>query len=258
MVLNTDKRVATRHVAEEMLMIHFKTDPEIMRSLLPEPFILTHPGEGLFCLVDGHFNDEAIASRSEFVYPNLNYMREVTLCVPCSFEGKMGNYMGAVWQDRDWCFIRGPVLGYPTELAEVHVTRFPGSMYGFYQPGIGKKVKGVLRQDGIELVSAWMELEGVTDTPPWEEYLTVFGRRKVEDLLNPEVPLVDDVLYEFHDDETQGTIWRGTPHLRLGGHMKDWPITLLGGYYTAVSFSTAGSISVMDMKKHGDGGDIEW
>lgn len=249
MVLKTDNRKATRHVCEEMLMIHFKTDPAIMQSFLPSPFELTHPGEGLFCLVDGHFNDEAIAARSPFVYPHVNYMRQVTLCVPCSFEGTLGNYMGCCWQDRDWCFIRGPVLGYPTELAEVHVTRFPGSMYPFYQPGIGKKVKGVMRQDGVELVSAWMEITGTTDTPPWEEYLSVFGRRQVEDLLNPSVPLIDDVLYEFHDDEQQGTLFTGTPHLKLGGAMQDWPIELLGGYFVGVSFSTAGSIIVRDLKK---------
>lgn len=242
-----NNRVASRHVAQEFMMIHFRTDPDILRKYLPEPFVLNHSGEALMWLADSHFNDEAIAARSPFVYPNLNYMREVVLVAPCKMEDMPGVYMTNVWQDRDWCYARGPVLGYNTELAEVHLTRFPGGMRTFYQPEPGKKVKGVLRLGGQELASAWMELEGEASGPPWPEFLKVFGRRKVEDLLDPEVPLINDVLLEYHDEETLGKFWRGTPHMRLGAFMKDWPVELIEGYFTSVAFSTAGSVILKDL-----------
>lgn len=247
--MGLSNRIVTRHVCESMSMILCRTDPAVLRKVLPDPFEANRPGEVLFCFVDAYFNDTTISARTDFVYPYFNSMHQVTLVVPCSYGGTPGTVMGRVWQDRDWSYVRGPVLGYPTELAEVHVTRFPGAMAKFYQPGIGKKVKGVLRQGGIELASAWLELEEECPGFPWPEYLTVFAHRQVEDLLDPHTPLVDQVLYEQHDQEEQGTIWRGTPHLKLGGDMALWPLELVDGFYTSVSFGTAGSVVLKDFDK---------
>lgn len=47
-------------------------------------------------------------------------MQEGLISIPCKFEGKPGNYLAKIWQDRDWGVERGPTLGYNTELTEVH------------------------------------------------------------------------------------------------------------------------------------------
>ena len=46
-------------------------------------------------------------------------MQEGLISIPCKFEGKPGNYLAKIWQNRDWGVQRGPTLGYNTELAEV-------------------------------------------------------------------------------------------------------------------------------------------
>ena len=94
------------------------------------------------------------------------------------------------------------MLGYNTELAEVHINRFPGRLRKLYAPHAGSKIKGVVRQNGDNLISAWIELTEKV-TYPQEEYLVCYGRRQVEDMLNPTgEKLIDDVLIEYHDSET--------------------------------------------------------
>ena len=71
-------------------------------------------------------------------------MQEGLISIPCKFEGKPGNYLAKIWQDRDWGVERGPTLGYNTELTEVHINRFPGRLRKLYAPHVGSKIKGVV------------------------------------------------------------------------------------------------------------------
>ena len=78
--------------------------------------------------------------------------------IPCKFEGKPGNYLAKIWQDRDWGVERGPTLGYTPNSTEVHINRFPGRLRKLYAPHVGSKIKGVVRQNGDDPISGWIEL----------------------------------------------------------------------------------------------------
>ena len=70
---------------------------------------------------------------------------------------------------------RGPTLGYNTELAEVHIDCFPGRLRKLYAPHVGSKIKGVVRQNGDDPISGWIEsTEKVVY--PQDEYMVCYGR----------------------------------------------------------------------------------
>lgn len=245
-----EKINAGRHVSETIIAINIKMDQKILADLLPEPFIPNRPGEAMVMMSDAYFNDDTAANLANgYVYPWYCTMQEGLFNIPCTFEGKPGNFEAVIWQNRDWSVQRGPMLGYKCELAEVHINKFPGTMRELYAPRIGSKVKGVVRQHGETIVSAWIDIKEEIPAFPWEEYLVVYGRRKVEDMINPNVPLIDDVLLEYHDSEKKGKVYKGEGYLKLGGFMKDWDYEILGAYYFDIGFSTSGWKVLKDMKK---------
>ena len=103
-------------------------------------------------------------------------MQEGLISIPCKFEGKPGNYLAKIWQDRDWGGAeRGPTLGYNTELTEVHINRFPGRLRKLYAPHVGSKIKGVVRQNGDDPISGWIELTEKV-VYPQDKYMVCYGR----------------------------------------------------------------------------------
>ena len=58
---------------------------------------------------------------------------------------------------------RGPTLGYNTELTEL------------YAPHVGSKIKGVVRQNGDDPISGWIELTEKV-VYPQDKYMVCYGR----------------------------------------------------------------------------------
>ena len=83
-------------------------------------------------------------------------MQEGLISIPCKFDGKPGNYLAKIWQDRDW--------GY-----------FPVRLRKLYAPHVGSKIKGVVRQNGDDPISGWIELTEKV-VYPQDEYMVCYGR----------------------------------------------------------------------------------
>ncbi len=77
--------------------------------------------------------------------------------------------------DRDWGVERGPTLGYNTELTEVHINRFPDACASCTHPNVGSKIKGVVRQNGDDPISGWIELTEKV-VYPQDKYMVCYGR----------------------------------------------------------------------------------
>ena len=251
MVLNEKPKM--RNVAETIIAMRLKMDPEVIAKYLPAPFTKNREGEITIMMCDLYANDEAgnelAESTANFVYPYYTNMQEGLIAVPCKMEGTPGLYLYKVWENKDWGVQRGPMLGYNTELAEVHINRFPGRLRKLYAPHIGSKIKGVVRTCGEVVMSGWIELTEEVDAYPEEEYLTCFGRRHVEDMMNPDQLLIDDVLLEYHDSEKKGKVYKGIGHLTLGGELKDWDFEIVDAYFFDIGFSTSGWRVLKDMKQ---------
>ena len=80
--------------------------------------------------------------------------------------------------------------------------------------------------------------------------MVCYGRRQIEDMLDPEgEKLIDDILIEYHDSEIKGQVFKGVGHLRLGGFMKDWDYEIIDAYYFEIGFSTSGWRVLKDLKQ---------
>lgn len=73
MVLNEEKRIPRRHVAENIISFRLKLDPKVIAQYLPEPFEANREGEVTIMLADYYGHDEDMVEQAEaaanFVYP---------------------------------------------------------------------------------------------------------------------------------------------------------------------------------------------
>lgn len=94
----------------EILWVRFRTDPGVVRDILPRP--LRVPDETL-----------ATAFVSSFGQTNFGPpYREAVLSVDATFRGEKGNYMVAVLPTDDMAVAGGRAGGYPKKLADVDLT----------------------------------------------------------------------------------------------------------------------------------------
>lgn len=247
MVLSNQK--ATRHIGKSVIAIKIRLDEDLLASLLPSPLKISRPGEAMVIVSDDYINDEKEAALAGgYVYPYYTSMQESALVIPCEFEGTKGVYNAYSWVNRDWAAQQGMMMGYNVSYEDIQMNKFPGSVRELYPIIPGRKVKGVVRQLSDVLVSAWVELKEEIDDYPWPEHLDIFGRRKVEDMINPQVPLIEDVLIERHEYTKKGLIFSAEGHLRLGGFMKDWDFEILDAYFYEVGYGINGYEILKDLK----------
>jgi len=106
----------------DLLTVEYRTDPEKVRALLPEPLDLAPEDPGAVALIWADWQS-CSSSREELLDPIRSQYKEAFVVVRCSFRGVTYSRCVFIWVDKDFAIGRGIHQGYPKKLGSMHQTR---------------------------------------------------------------------------------------------------------------------------------------
>ena len=110
------------HYSGDLLTIEYRTDPDRVRELLPEPLQLADEDPGAVALIWADWQS-CSASREELLDPLRAQYKEAFAVVRCSYRGRTYSRCVYIWVDKDFAIARGLHQGYPKKLGSIHMTR---------------------------------------------------------------------------------------------------------------------------------------
>lgn len=127
------------HYSGDLLTLEYRTFPERVAELLPEPLELADDDPGAVALIWADWQSCG-SEGAELLDPVRSQYKECFAVVRCSFEGRTFSRCVYIWVDKDFAVLRGMHQGYPKKLGSIHQTRphpygpaprlVPGSRFG--------------------------------------------------------------------------------------------------------------------------------
>jgi hypothetical protein len=110
------------HYSGDLLTVEYRTDPEKVAALLPEPLSLADEDPGAVALIWADWQSCG-DSKEELLDPIRAQYKEAFAVVRCKFDGRTYSRCIYIWVDKDFAMLRGIHQGYPKKLGSIHMTR---------------------------------------------------------------------------------------------------------------------------------------
>ena len=110
------------HYSGEMLTVEYRTDPERVAELLPDPLEPAADDPGAVAIIWAEWQS-CSDSFAELVDPARSQYKEVFVVVRCRHRDETYSRAAYIWVDKDFAMARGHLQGYPKKLAEIWMTR---------------------------------------------------------------------------------------------------------------------------------------
>ena len=237
------------HYGTEYLNILFRTDPDVVKSFLPEPLELgPDPGLGYVAFSKWwSISDEN--KDMPLINPERTQYKEAAIWVGCSFRGNPGQICLFVWVDNDFTMARGWFMGFPKKLGQVYITD-----YHFLNPGMPQKMegatfKGIASAHGEKLMEGTMTVERKikqSDLPP---IMTAppYHIRHFPNIESPTAPpsVLELVRLGAENKKVGEEIWEGSGTLKfyeseIEEHFALRPKEILGAYRFSSGYTFPG------------------
>jgi acetoacetate decarboxylase len=115
----------------DLLTVEFRTQVEIVRSLLPSPLELAPEDPGAVAIIWADWQS-CSQSQEELWDPVRSQYRECFVVVRCSYREQTYSRCVYIWVDKDFALARGLHQGYPKKLGSIAMTR--PHPYGYAAP----------------------------------------------------------------------------------------------------------------------------
>lgn len=112
-----------------ILTIEFRTHPDAVAALLPEPLGLVQDDPGAVSITFAEWQSCG-QTREELLDPVRAQYMEAYVGTRCEFEGRVFSRTAFIWVDSDAAFVRGLQQGYPKKFGSVWMTRFYSQLQG--------------------------------------------------------------------------------------------------------------------------------
>jgi len=106
----------------DLITVEYRTDPDRVRELLPEPLALAEQDPGAVALIWADWQS-CSESREELLDPVRAQYKEAFAVVRCAYQGRTYSRCVYIWVDKDFSIARGIHQGYPKKLGSIHLTR---------------------------------------------------------------------------------------------------------------------------------------
>jgi acetoacetate decarboxylase len=106
----------------DLLTIEYRTHPERVAALLPEPLRPADADPGAVAVIWADWQS-CSASREELLDPVRGQYKECFVVARCSYRGQTYSRCLYIWVDKDFAIARGIHQGYPKKLGSIHLTR---------------------------------------------------------------------------------------------------------------------------------------
>lgn len=239
----------------DILAVHYRTNPDEIRKLLPEPLELSREEpdvayvwfgdwQGLWAGHDGMLG----------VNPERTQYTECLLGVRCSHKGVEGQRVVYIWVDKDFSLTRGWFMGFPKKFGSVHMgtrNRFLHALNPAMQAcGPGSRYAAYCEAHGERLVTATIK---VTEKITPDRLPKPFGTDLFHTIHFPSAdvethrkPLVHQLVQTVSSNLKFGELWAGEGELQyhpslFEEHTAIAPRQILGAYIIPVGFRIEGT-----------------
>ena len=234
----------------DLLTVEYRTDPERVAALLPEPLAPAADDPGAVALIWADWQSCG-EDRSELLDPVRSQYKEAFVVVRCSFEGRTYSRCAFIWVDKDFAMLRGIHQGYPKKLGSIHMTRV--MPFGKAAPRLepGARFGATLAAYDHRLATARITITGETESNGFVNALPMLHNRQVRAIERDGGLVLDELVTMSGFDFTAGPAYAADAELELFDSPWDELATLLpaeeilGGYYRQVGTSWNGGTTVV-------------
>lgn len=240
--------------AGDLLLVHFRADPDALDALLPLPLEPSAtPGEAF--LWSPHLRCHPADTAPADMNPGRTHYNVAVIAIPCRFQGQPTMFSAFQWGDRDWLVTVSWFLGACSKLAQFDQTgrhqMFPGTA-----GGIGAPLVRTVSRHGEKILQigfrpkraiALSELDFYTSNLP----LTCMRHMPDVEVPPRGMPRVHDLTQMAMTDTRFGQVIGGDADLRFWDADNEellpiQPTKVLGGYWIPMSFLLHGVRVVHD------------
>ncbi len=239
----------------DILAVHYRTDPDQIRKLLPEPLQLSKEEPDIAYvwfgdwqgLWEGH--DGMLG-----VNPERTQYTECLIGVRCSHDGVEGQRVVYIWVDKDFSLTRGWFMGFPKKIGAVHMGTRNRHLHALNPAmqacGPGSRYAAICESHGERLVTAAIDVKQKI-TP--DKLPKPFGTDLFHTLHFPSAdverrdkPLLHQLVQTVSSDLKFGEIWQGEGELTYHAsafeeHTALKPKEIVGAYIIPVGFQIRGT-----------------
>ena len=202
------------HYSGDVLTIEYRTDPERVAELLPDPLEPAEEDPGAVAVV---FADWQSCSDSfeELLDPVRSQYKECFFVVRCRFRGVTYSRCVYIWVDKDFALARGWYQGYPKKLGSIWMTRPVQVGRAGPRLGPGARFGATLSANDRRLVEARFEVTGPSETAGFVNALPMLHHRFFPSIETGAPPALDEIVTMRSEDVDLGPAWTGRAELRL-------------------------------------------
>ncbi|MYA30462.1 MAG: hypothetical protein F4Y31_04425 [Gammaproteobacteria bacterium] len=232
--------------AGNLLLFHFRADPDAIAAYLPEPLTPSDPPDEAYvwsphlkCYPEGVEPADWPAARSHYDV--------AVIGLPCRLHGERTMFSTFQWCNRDWLVLLSWFLGACSKLAEIETSGLHPLLPGMTQDGgVGTRLKRVVSRNGEAVMRMEFEPQRAIDLAELEFYtrnLPLTCMRHVPDCHVPPLgkPLVHDLTQMVMSGLEQGETLAGEGTLEFCPAdneelMPLAPKEVLGAYWMPMGF----------------------
>lgn len=236
------------HYSGDMLTLEYRTDPDAVARLLPEPLEVADEDPGAVAIV---FADWQSCSDSfdELLDPVRAQYKEVFVTVRTRYKDEHFSRCVYIWVDKDFAMVRGHHQGYPKKLGSIHMTR-PVTV-GRAGPRLepGGRFGATLAAYDRRLISARFTITEQSEHAGFVNALPMLHHRWMPAIESDGSQSMNEIVTVRGYDAELSPTWRGEFELELGQS----PVEELGelemiepiaGYYRGVGTSWRGGTTL--------------
>jgi acetoacetate decarboxylase len=201
------------HYSGDLLTIEYRTAPERVVELLPEPLEpADDPGAVALIWADWQSCSD---TGEELLDPVRSQYREVFFVVRARYRGQHFSRCVYIWVDKDFALVRGHHQGYPKKLGSIHMTR-PVTV-GRAGPRLapGGRFGATLAAYDRRLAEARFTITGQTDQAGFVNAHAMLHSRFMPSITPGQPPALDELVAMKSVDGESGPIYAGDADLEL-------------------------------------------
>ncbi|MER6028100.1 acetoacetate decarboxylase family protein [Streptomyces sp. NPDC001851] len=201
------------HYSGDLLTVEYRTNPDRVRELLPEPLALADEDPGAVALIWADWQSCA-ASGEELLDPVRSQYKEAFAVVRCMYRGRTYTRCVYIWVDKDFALARGLHQGYPKKLGSIHQSR-PHPYGPAPRIEAGARFGATLAAADRRLAQAVVTLREPAETNGFVNAHPMAHHRRLPSIEKGKGPALDELIESGAASVEGGRPWAGDAELEL-------------------------------------------
>lgn len=236
------------HYSGDLLTIEYRTNPDRVIELLPEPLEPASEDPGAVAIV---FADWQSCSDSfeELLDPVRAQYKEAFVVVRCQYRGEIYSRCVYIWVDKDFSLVRGHHQGYPKKMGDIWMTRPVTIGKAGPRLAVGGRFGATISAAGRRLIEARFEIGGPSDHSGFVNVKPMLHNRWMPRIESTGEDSLNELVTMRGVDVELSAAWKGQAELRLFDAPTEElnrlePQEMIGGYWRSVGVTWNGGTTL--------------